>query len=58
MHLPLVSSASKIIYGNDVLADLPVRDYLKRLGERPALQKVNADRKTGTELMLARAKAK
>lgn len=58
VHLPLVSSASKIIYGKDVLADLPVRDYLKRLGERPAVQKVNADRKTNTELMLARAKAK
>ena len=58
VHLPLVSSASKIIYGKDVLADLPVRDYLKRLGERPSVQKVNADRKTNTELMLARAKAK
>jgi glutathione S-transferase len=58
VHLPLVSSASKIIYGKDVLGDLPVRDYLKRLGERPAVQKVNADRKTNTELMLARAKAK
>ena len=58
VHLPLVSSASKIIYGKDVLADLPVRDYLKRIGERPAVQKVNADRKTNTELMLARAKAK
>jgi glutathione S-transferase len=58
VHLPLVASASKIIYGQDVLADLPVRDYLKRLGERPAVQKVNADRKTNTELMLARAKGK
>ncbi|WP_066255856.1 glutathione S-transferase family protein [Hydrogenophaga flava] len=58
VHLPLVSSASKIIYGKDVLADLPVRDYLRRLGERPAVQKVNADRKASTELMLARAKAK
>ncbi|MBL8387602.1 MAG: glutathione S-transferase [Hydrogenophaga sp.] len=58
VHLPLVSSASKIIYGKDVLADLPVRDYLKRIGERPAVQKVNADRKTNTEVMLARAKAK
>lgn len=58
VHLPLVSGASKIIYGKDVLADLPVRDYLKRIGERPAVQKVNADRKTNTELMLARAKAK
>ena len=57
VHLPLVSSASKIIYGKDVLADLPVRDYLKRLGERPALQKVNADRKANTELMMAKVKA-
>ena len=58
VHLPLVSGASKIIYGKDVLADLPVRDYLKRMGERPALQKVNADRKTNTELLMARARAK
>ena len=56
VHLPLVSSASKIIYGKDVLAELPVRDYLKRLGERPALQKVNADRKSNTEAMLQRLK--
>ena len=58
VHLPLVSSASKIIYGKDVLADLPVRDYLKRIGERPTVQKVNADRKTNTEQLLARAKSK
>ncbi len=58
VHLPLVSSASKIIYGQDCLADLPVRDYLKRLGERPAVQRINADRKANTELMLQRMKAK
>ncbi len=58
VHLPLVSSASKIIYGQDCLADLPVRDYLKRLGERPTVQRINADRKTNTELMLQRMKAK
>lgn len=58
VHLPLISGASKIIYGRDVLADLPVRDYLKRMGERPTLQRVNADRKTNTELMLSRVKAK
>ncbi len=58
VHLPLVSGASKIVYGRDVLADLPVRDYLRRMGERPALQKVNADRKANTELMLSRMKAK
>jgi glutathione S-transferase len=56
VHLPLVSSATKIIYGRDCLADLPVREYLKLLGERPAVQTVNADRKTNTELMLKRAK--
>jgi glutathione S-transferase len=56
VHLPLVGSASKLIYGRDYLADLPVRDYLKRLGERPAVQKINADRKTNTELMLQRMK--
>ena len=56
VHLPLVSGASRIIYGKDVLADLPVRDYLKRIGDRPAVQKVNADRKTNTAQMLARMK--
>ena len=58
VHLPLVSSATKIVYGRDFLADLPVRDYLKRMGERPALAQVNADRKTNTELMLSRLRAK
>ena len=58
VHLPLVSSATKIIYGQDLLAGLPVKDYLKRVGERPTVQQVNADRKTNTELMLARMKAK
>ncbi|MDP2018382.1 glutathione S-transferase [Hydrogenophaga sp.] len=56
VHLPVVSSATKIIYGRDYLADLPVREYLKLLAERPAVQTVNADRKTNTELMLKRAK--
>lgn len=56
VHLPLVSSASKIIYGQDVLAGLPVKDYLRQLSERPAVQKVNADRKSNTEVMMARMK--
>lgn len=58
VHLPLVSSASKIVYGEDVLAGLPLKDYLKQMGERPAVQKVQADRKANTELMMARLKAK
>jgi len=57
VHLPLISGATKIIYGQDLLAALPVRDYLKRLGERPTVQKVNADRKANNELMMARTRA-
>ena len=57
-HLPLVSSATKIIYGKDVLADLPAREYLKMMGERPHMQTINADRKANLALMMARSKAK
>ncbi len=58
VHLPLVGAATKIIYGRDYLADLPVRDYLARMGERPHVQRINADRKTNTAVMLARAPKK
>lgn len=58
VHLPLVSSATKIVYGRDFLADLPVRDYLKRMAERPHVQTVQADRKVNTELMMQRMKAR
>lgn len=58
IHLPLVSSATRIIYGEDFLAGLPVRDYLQRMAERPHVQKVNADRKANTELMMQRMRAK
>jgi len=57
-HLPLVSSASRSVLGEDVLADLPVRDYLKRMAERPSVQTISADRKAGTAAMLERMKAK
>lgn len=57
-HLPVISGATKLIYGRDVLADLPVRDYLKRLGERPALQQVNADRKANMAMLMDRLQAK
>lgn len=58
VHLPLVSSATKIIYGRDFLADLPVKDYLKAMGERDSVQRVNADRKANTALFMERVKAK
>jgi len=56
VHLPLVSSATKVIYGRDLLAALPVRDYLQQINERPAVARVNADRKANTALMMQRAK--
>jgi glutathione S-transferase len=57
VHLPLVSGATRVVYGRDFLAGLPVRDYLKRIGERPSVVKVNADRKTNTEQMMQRTRA-
>ncbi|MGH8806518.1 MAG: glutathione S-transferase family protein [Noviherbaspirillum sp.] len=56
VHLPVISMTSKIIFGEDVLADLPVREYTKMLGERPAAQRVNADRKANQEVMMKRDK--
>jgi glutathione S-transferase len=50
-HLLLVSLASKAVLGEDVLADLPVRDYLKRMSDRPAVQRVNQDRKASEVLL-------
>lgn len=58
VHLPLIASASKIVGGKDVLADLPVRDYLARMGERATVQKLNADRKTNTAELMAHMQAK
>ena len=53
VHLPLVGMASKIVYGEDVLAEYPVRDYVKMLAERPTVQKVNADRKANEAMRKA-----
>lgn len=52
-HLPLISGASKIIYGDDVLEDLPVKDYLRKMAGRETMKVVNEDRKTNTEIMMA-----
>ena len=58
VHLPLVSLASKIVYGRDALEDCaPVKPYLKMLNERPAFRKMNDERKVAVEAMAA-AKAK
>lgn len=49
VHLPLVSLATKTVFGRDLLDDLPqVKPYLKMLGERPAFAQVNEDRKAAS----------
>ena len=57
VHLPVISLATKLAYGKDVLDDIPqVKPYLKMLGERPGIAKVNADRRAATEAAKAAAK--
>ena len=57
VHLPLVSLSTKLAFGRDALEELPqVKPYLKMLGERPSVAKVNADRKAATEAAKAAAK--
>ncbi len=58
VHLPVVSAATKTIYGRDFLTDLPVKDYMKMWSERPSMQRVQADRKANNELFMSRMKSK
>ena len=58
VNLPLVSMASKAIYGEDMLAHLPVKVYNQQMAERASVQKVNADRKACMALMAERAAKK
>lgn len=55
VHLPLVSLATKMAYGRDLLESMPqVKPYLKMLGERPAFRTVNEDRKAAQARMTKR----
>jgi predicted mannosyl-3-phosphoglycerate phosphatase (HAD superfamily) len=58
VSLPLISGATKAVLGADVLAATPTRDYVKQMGERASVQKVNADRKANLELRAAMAAKK
>jgi glutathione S-transferase len=55
-HLPLVTLMTKIVFGEDVLAEFPVKEYTRMLGERATVQKVLADRKANQDLMKTRVK--
>jgi glutathione S-transferase len=50
VHLPPVSLAAKAVWGEDPLAGTPARDYVKRMGERASVRRINADRKANMEL--------
>jgi glutathione S-transferase len=58
IHLPIISGVTKIIYGQDLLAALPVKDYLKLCGQRATVAKVNEDRKVDAQRMLDAMRAK
>ena len=60
VSLPLVGMATKIIYGEDLLAAGGVdwKPYAKLIGERPHAVKVSADRKADQERSLAATRAK
>ena len=58
VHLPLISMATKAMYGEDMLAAFPVRDYMKLIGERPTLKKVTDDRKANAAELAERIKSK
>ena len=51
VSLPLVAMATKIVYGEDLLAvgGLDWKPYSKLVGERPSAQRVTADRKADQE---------
>jgi len=54
VHLPLVSLATKLAYGRDMLESMPqIKPYLKMLGERPAFRQVTDDRKAAQAAMKA-----
>lgn len=54
VHLPLVSSTTKVIYGEDVLAAIPgVQEYLAMMAQRPHVAAVNQARKAGMDEFLA-----
>jgi glutathione S-transferase len=57
-HLPIASNASKLVLGEDLLADLPVKVYGQKLAENPHMQKVLADRKENALLMASLAPKK
>ncbi len=57
--LPVTAQATKAVLGEDMVAAAGIdwKGYLKVLGERPSVQRVNADRKRDLDAMAAMAAA-
>jgi glutathione S-transferase len=53
IHLPLIASATKRVLGEDLLASLPVKDYMAHINTRPTMVRVNADRQANAQEMAA-----
>lgn len=52
VHLPIVSMASKSIYGRDLLEPIaPLKGYLRMLGERECFARMTRERKEATAAM-------
>jgi glutathione S-transferase len=53
--LPTVAMATKAVLGEDMVAATGIdwKGYVKRLGERPSVQRVNADRKRDMDALAA-----
>ena len=53
--LPTVAQATKLVLGEDLIAAAGIdwKGYLRMLGERPSVQRVNADRKRDMDANLA-----
>ncbi len=58
VHLPLISQATRKIYGRDFVDEfLPqAKAYIKLISERPHAQKVNDDRKAAMEAYMSKSK--
>jgi glutathione S-transferase len=58
-HLPVVTMATKKMYGRDFLEEVPqVAAYVKEMNARPSQQKIAEDRKVNSRLMAERSAKK
>ena len=51
-HLPIAVSACKLVLGEDLLAELPVKAYTQQMAQNPHMAEVLAARKANSELMM------